>query len=64
VARTERREMRAGVWCRHLKERSHSEDHVVGYRAIVKWILNSAGGREPGQGNEYFDSTKGDGSVD
>ena len=55
MARTERREMHTGVRWRHLKERYHSEDHGVDDRTILKWILNSAGGREPGRGNEKFD---------
>ena len=54
VARTERRKMHTGVWWRHLKGRYHSEDHGVGDRTILKWILNSAGGRETGYGNELY----------
>jgi hypothetical protein len=63
VARIERREMHTGVWWRNLKERYHSEDHGVGDRTILKWILSSAGERETGHGNEHFDSTERDGSL-
>jgi len=55
VESIERRGMHTGVWWRHLKERYHSEDHDVGHRTMLKLILNSAGGREPGRGNEKFD---------
>jgi hypothetical protein len=55
VARTERREMHTEVGWRRLKERCHSEDHGVCNRTILKRILNSAGRRERGHGNENFD---------
>ena len=63
VARTDRREMHTGVRWRHLKERYHSEDHGVGDRTILKLILNGSGGRETGQGDKHFDSTKENGSL-